>query len=196
MAKLLEIVEEINDAIISAQLSSKKFQKGRFNAIAELVVFKDKDIRQTVPVITDNSGTSVRLNMDDIYPFELYHRHLTNTFKEIPESDYGDRRLRTEVYNMKMIVIGDRQELKLTKEEITTVINLGMPMEMPQAFLETNSLRGVNIEPGTWDMDFEKVYREEYNTEEVNLTPSDIFIALDYTIETSVFDTCIEVCSE
>ena len=137
MAKLHQIVAQINTDFTSGQFSSKRFQKGRFSGIAELITKLDNDQRQTMPAIIDNNGDDTILTMDDSYPFEMYHRHLSSAMTEV-EEDFGNRQIREETSNMILVVMGDRQRLKLTKEDIITGITLGMPTELGQAFLTTN----------------------------------------------------------
>ncbi|KKN67195.1 hypothetical protein LCGC14_0463680 [marine sediment metagenome] len=195
MAKLHQIVAEINTRLTQAggQFDSKKFQKGRFSGIAELITKVDKkEIRQTIPAIIDNSGDETKLTIDDSYPFELYHRHLTSTVTEI-EADFGDRVIREETANMVLVVMGDRQRLKLNKEDIITGINLGMPVELGSAFLTANSLVGANIIQGEFNLNKEEVWNSEFNTE-VGTKPSDILFSLSYQVVTKTWTTCIEIC--
>ena len=194
MAKLHQIVSQINTDLTQAggQFGSKKFQKGRFSGIAELITKVDKDQRQTFPAIVDNSGDTTKLMMDDSYPFELYHRHLSSTVTET-EKDFGDSVLREETANMMMIVMGDRQRLKLTKEDIITGINLGMPVELGQAFLTANSLVGANIVQSDFNLNREEVWNSEFNIE-VGIKPNSILFSLNYSVVTKTWTTCIEIC--
>lgn len=192
MAKLHQIIAQINTDLMEGQFDSKRFQKGRFSGIAELITKEDDEKKQTIPGIVDNSGDVTSLAMDDIYPFELYHRHLSSTVTEV-EEDFGDRVLREETANMVLVVMGDRQRLKLTKEDIITGINLGMPVEMGQTFLTTNSLVGVNIIQGDFNLDKEDVWTTEFNTD-VMVKPQSIIFSLSYQVVTKTWTTCIEIC--
>ena len=194
MAKLHQVVAEINTRLTQTggQFDSKKFQKGRFSGIAELITKKDKDQRQTVPAIIDNGGEETILTIDDNYPFELYHRHLSSTMTET-EQDFGDRYIREETANMLLVVMGDRNRLKLNKEDIITGISLGMPVELGQTFLTVNSLVGVNIIQGEFNLNKEEVWASEFNTE-VMVKPNSIFFSLNYSVVTKTWTTCIEIC--
>lgn len=194
MAKLHQIIAQINTDLTQAggQFDSKRFQKGRFSGIAELITKVDKEVRQTFPAIVENNGDVTKLMMDDSFPFELYHRHLTSTATEV-EQDFGDRVLREETANMFMIVMGDRNRLKLTKEDIITGINLGMPVELGQAFLTANSLVGANVVQGDFNLNKEEVWNSEFNTE-VMVKPNNILFSLNYSVVTKTWTTCIEIC--
>ena len=119
MAKEAEIVAQINTDLKTVQFASKRFQKGRFSGIAELVTKVDNGQRQTVPAIIANDGTETILITNDKYPFELYHRHIGSTVEPSPEEDqWGDLRSRQETAEMLMVVIGDRKRLELTTKKI------------------------------------------------------------------------------
>ena len=187
--KEAEIVAQINTDLKGGQFDSKKFQKGRFSGIAELVGRKE----ETVPAIIDNDGNETILVINDIYPFEVYHRHTGSTVQEV-EGNFGDLVYRQETAQMLMVVIGDRKRLKMTKEEIITGILLGMPLEFGSAFLNTNSLDQVSIVPGDFNLSKVDAWNGEYNTELVKLKPETIFFTLTYNIETRSKVDCIDIC--
>jgi len=193
MAKEAEIVTQINTSLQAGQFSSKKFQKGRFSGIAELITDVDGDQRQLVPSICNNNGVVTKLVINDVYPFELYHRHTGSTFQD-NEQDFGDRMLRVEVANMLMVVIGDRKRLKMTKEEVITGIRLGLPLELGSAFLVSNSLDSAFITPGDLNLNREDAWQGEYNTSEVGLKPETIFFTMAYAIETRTKFDCVDTC--
>ena len=196
MSKLHQIVAQINTNLTQAggQFDSKRFQKGRFTGIAELVTKVDDETRQTMPAVIDNSGDATIITKDDSFPFELYHRHLSSTMTDVEgDDDFGDLHIREETANMLMVVMGDRQRLKLNKEDIITGITLGMPNELGQAFLTTNSLVGVEIIQGEFNLNKEEVWLSEFNTE-VMAKPADIFFSLNYLVVTRTWTTCIEIC--
>lgn len=187
--KEAEIVAQINTDLKGGQFDSKKFQKGRFSGIAELVGRKE----ETVPAIIDNNGNETILVINDIYPFEVYHRHTGSNVQEV-EGNFGDLVYRQETAQMLMVIIGDRKRLKMTKEEIITGILLGMPLEFGSTFLNTNSLDNANITPGDFNLSKVDAWNGEYNTEKVKLKPETIFFTLTYTIETRAKVDCIEIC--
>ena len=187
--KEAEIVAQINTDLKGGQFDSKKFQKGRFSGIAELVGRKE----ETVPAIIDNDGNETILVINDIYPFEVYHRHTGSTVQEV-EGNFGDLVYRQETAQMLMVVIGDRKRLKMTKEEIITGILLGMPLEFGSTFLNTNSLDQVSIVPGDFNLSKVDAWNGEYNTELMKLKPETIFFTLTYNIETRAKVDCIDIC--
>ena len=196
MSKLHQIITQINITLTQpgGQFDSKVFQNGRFSGIAELIIKDDDDTKQTLTGVVDNTSDVTTLAMDDSFPFELYHRHLARTMTELDnEDDFGDLHVREETANMLMVVRGDRQILNLNKEDIITGITLGMPTELGRAFLTTNSLVGVEIIQGEFNLNKEEVWLSEFNTE-VMIKPADIFFSLNYQVVTKTWTTCIEIC--
>ena len=196
MAKEAQIVAQINTDLIANQFGSKKFQKGRFSGIAELVTKVDGETRQTIPMFYDNAGNETHLSLNDKYPFELYHRHTGSTVEPLDsDQQFGSRVLRKVSAQMIMVIIGDRTKLKVTKEEIITGIMLGMPLELGSSFLTTNSLDNVNIIPGDWNLNKEDAWLAEYATELVEVKPEMLFMTMTYVIETQAKVGCIDLCA-
>lgn len=194
MSTLSDITGEINTSLQTGQFSSKKYQKGRFSAIAELIPKKDNEKTQLVPAIISDNGDATRLNMDDTYTFEVYHRHLGSVYDSDEEDSYGSRITRIEDASMKMVVMGDRSRLKSDKEDLIRGIIADIPLEMSEAFLLSNSLQQVNINPGTFNIDSVSVYGEEFGDVGLNLKPNTIIFSLDYNIVVEQWVPCIDIC--
>lgn len=196
MAKENEIVAQINVNLQATQFKSSKFQKGRFNGIAELVDKLDVEQEQTMPVLKDNTGEVIdqqHLFMDDTYPFELYHRTLS-TFVEADAPGFGDLVEREESTQMKMVIMYQNNVVHMTKERIKTGISLGMPMQFSHSFLQANSLNEANILLGEYNFNSKEVYSEEFNLAETLLKPQTYMLSLSYVIRTVTNINCINIC--
>jgi len=195
MAKLLEIVQEINVQLKTDQFADKRFQKGTFSDIAELIEKKDGDLIQTFPAEIDNEGNATKLMIDDSKAFQLYHRHVGASFDEIEtENQMGDRVFRQVTDNMLMVILADRNQIKLTKEEIITGVQLGMPLELGKTFRDTNSLDSVEITPGTFELDRKAIWESEF-TSVIFLKPNYIVMRFSYDVTTIVKQGCISICN-
>ena len=192
MARLHQIVSEINTTL-QVRLKDKRFQKGRFSGIAELITFKDGEEDQTIPCIVDDFGDTTKLTFDDTFPFELYHRHLSGEFQDVEGSDFGDRILRAESAAMTLVAIGDRRRLSMNKEDLMSEISLGLPAELKKTFRSENGLENITITYGSWLTDPKAVYDREYSLEETHLKTNTIIVALDYTILTETWVSCQSV---
>ena len=72
MRKIADITTLLNLNFESTTLSSKRFQRGKFQTLAELVTREG----WTVPLILDNEGEGTEVELNDTYPFQVYHRIL------------------------------------------------------------------------------------------------------------------------
>ncbi len=192
MSKFGDIISFINTTLKSEQFGSARFQKGTFNdSIAELV--KVSDTGETMPCVVSNTGTTTKLTIDDTKPFQLYHRMLGSSY-ELVDDDFGFRTRRTTA-NMTVVVIGDRERLSLTKDDIILGLSLGMPLEIPNTNKTALSIEACNITPQAYLTEFVEVYDREYNIEQKLLKPQTIMVALDYTITMDIKQGCVTICN-
>jgi len=191
MAKELNIVSYINDVLKLQQFKGAKFNKGSYQLIAELV--KTSDTGETQPVIIADNGKSTRVGVNDIYPFQLYHRTLSASF-ELVDVDFGDYKVRKETNNMTLVCIADRERLGVTKEQLKSALSIGFPLELDATNKSALSLLSCKITPQNFTLDYNEVYLREFNVVNYKLKPQTILIALDYIIETEVTENCIQLC--
>lgn len=193
MAKLPEIVTEINTSLKTFQFSDKRFQHA-FNGIVEIVPKQDGETVEKFPSIITDEGDITKVTIDDTFGFQLYHRHVGSVFNETPtEEQFGSVTIREVTDNMIMIVMGDRDKIKLSKEDIITGIQLGFPLELGKAFLVTNTLDSAQIIQGEFNLDREVLWEQEFATK-FSLKPSSIFLGYSYDVLTRVKEKCIRIC--
>jgi hypothetical protein len=190
MSKEHQIVSYINNELKTRQFSSGRFQKGSFDGIAELV---EKD-SETKPCIVDKNGDAEYVGIDDTKPFQVYHRVLNPDVEWDSENDFGNKRSIKEITNMLMVVMGDRNRLQLTAEDIKTGIVAALPLELPDSELNNLGLKTANIIPGTFNWDKIEVYRGEFNLKETILNTNTILFSFEYQIETVYDQSCFTLC--
>ena len=194
MAKLPEIVTEINVKLKTFQFADKRFQHA-FNEIVEAVPKADEETTEKFAGFITNDGDITKVGIDDTFGFQLYHRHTGSTFNETStENQFGNVVVREVTDNMIMIVIGDRDQIKLTREDIITGIQLGFPLELGKAFLETNTLDGAQIIQGEFNLDREVLWEQEFGATRFSLKPHSIFLGYSYDVITRVREDCIRIC--
>ena len=189
MAKLSEITSFINDELRREQFGSKRFQ-GRWSGIAELITTSESE---TVPCLVANNGTTTKLGIDDTYSFEVYHRMIGGSFES--GDDFGDLRNRKETHEMVMIVMGDRDRLELTNEQIISGLAMGFPMVLPLANRQALILKHCEFQIDGFDRDRREIWNREFNTKKISLKPNTLLVSLRYSVITEVYESCIEVCS-
>lgn len=183
-----EIVTLLNNSL-RLQFAAKRFQKGSFDGIAELV----KRDEETTPCIVSNNGDITKLVIDDTKPFQVYHRTLKAEFENSKE-DFGDRRSISHSASMLMIVIGDRNRLQLTKEDLIAGVTAGWLLVLPKSSLNTLDIKSCDIVPGSFNTDRESVYKGEYANAVFSLKPNYIMFSFSYQIVTQVDQACFTLC--
>ena len=190
MPKLAESVEYINAKLRASQFGSKRFQKGRWSGIAELIRTPEGEM---MPCSVDNDGDATQLGIDDTYPFEVYHRMIGANF-ENSEDDFGANKGRKEFSDMVIVIMGDRDRLEFTNEQIISGLSLGFPFNMEKTDVEALSLQSVDFSIQGFERDREAVWNREFETERVQLKPNTLLVSLRYQVMAEVFDGCIEIC--
>jgi hypothetical protein len=191
MAKEHEIVTYINAQLVTNQFSAARFQKGSIDAIAELVL---TDEGETKPGVVDRFGEVTYCGIDDTKPFQIYHRVIRPNSEWGTEQDFGDLKYIKETTDMLMVVIGDRNKLQLTAEDIKTGIVAALPLELPDSQLNSLGLKTANIIPGNFNWNKIEVYGSEFNLKTVELKPNTIIFSFSYQIETAYNQSCFEIC--
>lgn len=194
MAKLPEIVAEINKQLKTVQFADKRFQHA-FTGIAELVPKKDGDATTSFASVVSNDGDVVKVGIDDSFPFQIYHRHISGDFGEVPvEDQLGNLEVREMTDQMIMVMIADRDKVKLTKEDIIMGIQLGFPLELGKAFREANTLEDAQIIQGEFSLDKQALWTQEFSGARFSLKPNTIFFSYSYDVLTRVRENCIRIC--
>jgi hypothetical protein len=191
MAKEHEIVTFINSELVANHFGSKRFQKGSFDGIAELII---DDAEETKPCTVDRYGDATYLGIDDTKPFQVYHRVIRPDAEWDGEQDFGDLKNIKETSEMLMVVMGDRARLQLTAEDIKTGIVAALPLELPKSTLNSLGLKKANIIPGQFNWDKAEVYKGEFNLKETMLKTNTIMFSFSYQIETVYDQSCFTIC--
>jgi hypothetical protein len=191
MAKEHAIVSFINDELKANQFSAGRFQKGSVDSIAELVL---TDEGETKPGLVDRYGEATYVGLDDTKPFQIYHRVLRPSAEWDSEQDFGNLKNIKETTSMLMIVMGDRNRLQLTAEDIKTGIVAALPLELPDVQLNNLGLKTANIIPGDFNWDKMEVYKGEFNLKEPELNTNTIIFSFSYQIETVYDQSCFTLC--
>lgn len=196
MADIQEIVNFINAELKRKQFTAKRFQKGTFvDTLVELIPTKDGDADQTKPCTVADDGECTDVIIDDVHPIQVYHRIASyNSAKAEEENDFGNPVAIAETYNMRMVVIGDREKVLLTKEKILTGIGVGFPLEVPKATRATLLSQLITIELGDVEVVSATVWQEEYSGVEDLLKPQVFMFAFNYIVTTTINQACFVLC--
>jgi len=198
MAKELEIIQIINQQLKATTLSDKRFQKGSFNEIAELIIRDEGENQVLIPCIVDNYGECRNVFIDDKYPFQNYY--ILKSFKsaDLPELNFGNAGTVSEqAAEFIMVVAGYRPTLLLTQLELIAAVSAGMISELTKAqltSLNSNAIQSVNITPPEITIDKQEIFNSQCGVNDLYLQPEYILFTVGFTIETTITAACLSVC--
>jgi hypothetical protein len=177
MSKYDTIIGYINTGLTSGNFASNRFQRGKFYGITELLKLEE--------------GT---ISIDDNYPFQLYHRILGIEGEE-DEAGYGQDIDVIERCSMQMVIIFNREIIRLKKEDIVSGVFSSLITGISKANMASLNINECNISYGNFNLNYEDVYNAEYNLGEYLLKPQTVMVALPYEIEVKYRKGCIQICN-
>ena len=189
MSKIADIVTLINTNFESTTLSSKRFQRGKFSGLAELVKRED----MTIPLILDNNGEGTEVELNDTFPFQVYHRI---TGIEPSEADeYGDGIQIKETTTLKLVCFANRQIMQFELDDLITAINVGFLTHLSNAQTATlgNWFSNIDIELTAININKSSVWSEEFGTDD-NLPPFYQCFSIDYNVLSDINTECFALC--
>lgn len=196
MARIDEIVSRINSSIETNQFYDRRFQKGSFYGIADVIEkTTSQDSTEIYPGVTDNNGNTTRISIDDRKHWFLYHRIEDIDTDNFPDDDFGDAKTIETTYNMQLVLWADRKKLKLNNDKLITGLLGGIPSHLVRSDLTSWNLWSVEINTGAINTNSQAVYRQEYTTSKMPIRSNHVMISISYQVVTTHRQGCIYVCT-
>lgn len=188
------ITQKINDNMKASTLADKRFQKGAFYRVANLVPRDEESGNVTIPtIIADIDNNEIEISFDDRYPFSIYHRVVSLQYEKVEQPE-GDIQLKRETANMRAVVYGDRNILMLSQEQLVSGVEGGFLEGLTDAQKQEWNLSTADIVTGNVNLNSQNVYAEELGNVKYALKPNHILFSLDYTIVTEYKASCLNIC--
>ena len=198
MAKELEIIRLINTQLKATTLIDKRFQKGYFGEIAELIIRDEGDNNVLIPCIVDNDGRCEDVFIDDKFPFQNYYILKSFKSEDAPEMNFGNAGTVSEQFaEFIMVVAGYRPTLQLTQLELIAAVSAGMISELTKTqitALGSTAIQSVNISPPQINIDKQAIFGSQCGVKDLYLQPEYILFTVDFIIETTITAACLSVC--
>jgi hypothetical protein len=196
MPKLRVIIPMLNTVIKDGAFTAKRFQAGSFDGIAELIKrTADGEADQKLPALVANDGTCTEVGINDTKPFQVYHRIIDMQASDPDENNFGDQLTVQEITNMRIVVMGDRNRLLLSPEDIMGAINLWIPRALSSAEAKALGLESIQIIPGEINLNMEEVFDDEYPGTDFNLPPNHIMAFMNYQVIIEYNQKCFSLCT-
>jgi hypothetical protein len=194
MPFLNEQIGFVNASLQSTALADARFSAGRFEGIAVDVSRKTDSGIETFPAVMDQNYEAQPITVDDTYSIIIYHKVNNKTYAQ-EKSEFGDRNIyMIETLQVKMVVYGKYAALKLTKEELESLITSNFPDNIPASNLAPLKLDNMLVTLKGSNLNSSAVFNEEYKGIPLFLAPEDILFSVNYNVDTKYRKGCISIC--
>lgn len=197
MPNLGNIVGFINDAMLAGNFSSRSFQTGNFNGIAEYIKTTDGGVEQKSPFIIDDQGEAMELIYDDRYPFVIFHLKDGWDYQQAPDPEnYGKAgTTMQETANMKLVFVGSRKRMGVSCDNVTAAVAMDIPKEFTPSQLYGLSLVSCVIETGSVATDPYTIFSEIWSNTDYNFDTDTIIFTMSYKITATYNKGCFNLCT-
>jgi hypothetical protein len=186
------VVSIINESI--KQALDCKVQGGAVYGIAEQTIRQTDNIQQVFPTVYDNDGHGKDVTVDDTYPFIVYHRLLNKNYSYPQIKSFGNpKEYIQETAEYVCVVYAKRSYLKMTAEQVETLIKVSIPATLTNQQLQQLQLKSAVIQHNSSVLDTQTIFNNEYRGVESRLGSEEVFITLRYTIETVFKKDCLNL---
>jgi len=195
MAKLIEIVDIINDKLKATVFNDKRFQKAAMFGIAKPMPYKKGDVFELIPTEVNHLGEGKKLVPDDKNPVQCYHKvnAIRNTLSKSQYGNGNDFIIR--IAEMSMIVFALRNVIKMSEHDLDFNILASFPAKPTKEQISEMKLNDCTITYNSADFNSMAVYAREYNTKSYYLNTNHLFFEVKYTIECRLNKACINTCT-
>ena len=194
MPFLKEIVDYLNTGLTSGNLSQYK---------TNCVGITQTGHREgdSFPVIFSDKGNGEVDAFNDSKDLTIYHRCLDIQYTlENTTSQFGNGGANfIEIAVMKMIVLGKRDVVLLTQEQLAFKVISGFSTNPPRAdFVLSGLVQSPVITITNVDKNSQSVYQNEFKLAGVEypIKPNHLYFAINYKITTHYNSSCTDACSD
>jgi hypothetical protein len=185
-----QIIQLINDHLLSTTLCDSRFSGASIQGIATDTTERDSNGIRVYPAVFDISGNGVKLSPDDTYPIQIYHKLLHKTYA-VKVTSTGDRaNIMIEKTDAKMVVAGWTDRLQLTQEDLEALIVSNFPDQIRDTVYRPLRLQHLSVSLQSCQLDRSQVFREEYKGIPYQVAPAQILFAIRYQIESTYQKGC------
>lgn len=206
MSDIKKIAEHLNELLAKPAAGSnpggnfqgKIFQKGKFYGIAELVAKKtgNEETSYTIPKVMDsNANDGVDVTINDSFPFQLYHRVISQKSSEAENVDtFGDGDEKNITFEMVLIIFSDRFNTEIDADAYITALMLDFPKTIKASQITGSQFSKCEITFTDTLTNKSEVLSQEYNKEELDVKQSYVCLSFGYEVVLTYGKGCFTLC--
>ena len=186
------IIDIINTEIQTYSLCGSAFAGGAFYGIAYDGTDVDTGSTRVYPVVLnpDLSGNGTKVNPDDTYPIQIYHKILNKSYQAKPSSVGSRSNVVSEKTDVKMVVAGWTNLLGMTQEDLEALITSNFPDQIDASLYTPLRLQNLVVTLQSSVLDKAQVYAQEYKGIPYQVKPEQILFSIRYQIESTFKKGC------
>ena len=184
------IIDIINTQIMTDTLCDVRFVGASVSGIAYDGTEMDSTGTRVFPVVYDLTGNGTKINPDDTYPIQIYHKILNKTYQVKPSSVGSKANVVSEKTDVKMIVAGWTSRLQLTQEDLEALITSNFPDQISPSLYTPLRLQNLVVTLQSSVLDRAQVYAGEYRGIPYQVRPEQILFSIRYQIESTYKKGC------
>jgi hypothetical protein len=189
-------IQLVNQHLLTGCLADARFQSGRIEAIAvDVSRVNTNGGIETFPAVMDTNYEAREIVTDDTYPIILYHKLLGKSYSTAATGNFGDgNKTFIEKLEVKLVVYGKYAALKLTTEQLESLITTGFPDAIAKQAIAPFKLDSMSVTLTGSNLNAAQVFMEEYKGFDLFLAPEDILFSIRYSIESRFRKNCFTIC--
>lgn len=194
MPFLKQQVEIVNTLLRQTALAEKRFNAGRFEALAVDVVRRENDKIDGFPAIMSENYEAQEITVNDTYPIIIYHKALNKQYKPNNFQAGNRDRFVVETVNIKMVVYAKYASVTMRQEQLEALITTNFPDQIPATYFAPLSLDNMTVVLQGSNLNSAAVWNEEYKNTELALAPEDIYFSINYQLQSNFRKGCFKIC--
>lgn len=201
MSFIKPIIEVLNSRLKAVVFGDKRFASAEYNSIAYQVIVDNREGQKKIaPCIPGQKGPEEYSIMmfDDTKAFVLYHKIITSGYEPYTGGATFGRKTGLNLEGnttVQMVFLANRNIIKILPEEFESLVIVNFPQGTEAEFTAINAqLTGIKTVPKSSDMDYAKLWAQEFKGYDFNVNPDRMMLSVNYNIE-SIFKTgCFSLC--
>jgi hypothetical protein len=186
------IVEYINLQLRARALEDARFANAVLHPVASPQQRGSGANMDQVPAYFINGATEY-ITPNDLHPVTLWHSNLGITYPPSPLTSMGGNLDFVRTFSMAMLVIANRDRIKIAAEDLELLLIEALPATMPKADLPSLKVKILNIRHQVSSFKTAELYQREFRSPKNLLKPQHVMLEVRYQIEATYTKGCLTI---